>query len=158
MILDFYGMRYSTWATLAVFTVLTVVRRDRTPLLAAWIWLSGFEATFQAVSLAAGRPLPTFRFAPAVLIAVGAVTAAWSLRYGIVPSSRLMGLAVLLWIAWLATGFHVNDGHAALDPLAEALNEGAKTMWALAYFWPLLEGRVAPSRRMGRAEPEFEPR
>jgi hypothetical protein len=137
-------MRISTWAMLAAFALLAVVRRDRTPLLAAWIWLSGFEATFQAVSLAAGRPLPAFRFAPAVLIAVGTVTVAWSLRHGIVPSSRLMGLAVLLWIAWIATGFDVNDGHHVLHPFAEALNEGAKSAWALAYLWPLRRRPVLP--------------
>lgn len=50
----------------------------------------------------------------------------------------------LVWAVWIATGFHVN-GHTmtGLDPSAEALNEGAKTLWALAYLVPLMRSSRA---------------
>jgi hypothetical protein len=59
-------------------------------------------------------------------------------RFGIRPSWSIMALSGACWAVWLGTGFHINGYQMiAFDPLAEAMNETAKTLWAAAYLWPL---------------------
>jgi xanthosine utilization system XapX-like protein len=129
---------------MAVFVLLGVLR-DRRFWLAAAIWLGGFEAVFQ---FTVGMRLlvhsgfhPDAWWAPVVMfgtLAVGVMCALAAVRIGVRPSLPLLGLTALFWGIWLLTGFHVNEHDmVGFDPVAEALNETAKTLWAAAYLLPL---------------------
>jgi hypothetical protein len=73
------------------------------------------------------------------LIALGVFTVPPLWRLGIRPSPRLAILVALLWVAWLAAGFPVNQHNSSnFHVLAEVMNETAKTAWALAYLWPIV--------------------
>src|SRR5262249_9579006 len=76
------------------------------------------------------------------LLGIGFVV--YAARHGARPSLPLLAAALAVWVVWIATGFHVN-GHTMVgfDPAAEALNEGTKTLWALAYLAPLMRSRRA---------------
>jgi hypothetical protein len=137
------GIRLSTLACAAAFLVLAVIRRDQRALLAGWAWLSGFEAAFQSLSLILG-PLPFGIDGPIFYVVLGLATVPWITVHGVKPSLRLMVVTAAIFAVWVATGFHVNDhGMTGFDPLAEGLNEAAKTAWAIAYLWPLLTRRHA---------------
>jgi hypothetical protein len=143
------GVRLSTWVVLGAFLVLGV--RDRRYWLAAAAWIGGFEVLYQAT--VTGRDLvnsgfhPTVWWAPVVVMGVfllGIGFVVWAARHGARPSFPLLAAAFVVWAVWIATGFHVNDHTlTGLDPTGEALNEGSKTLWALAYLVPLW--------RLGRA-------
>jgi hypothetical protein len=139
--------RLSTIVAFAAFIALAIMRRSSLPIVGCLAWLFGFEAAFNATVLALGRPaaLDTIHFVPYLLI--GIVLPFWLARRGVRPVWSLLAAAVVVWAIWMATGFHAN-GHAMtdFDPLAEALNEGAKTLWAAAYFLPLWKAtEPAPS-------------
>ena len=143
------GVRLSTWAALGAFLVLGV--RDRRYWLAAAAWIGGFEVLYQATTTAQGLIdngfHPTVWWAPVVVFGVfllGVGFVVWAARHGARPSLPLLAAALGVWAIWIATGFHVN-GHTmtGLDPSAEALNEGAKTLWALAYLVPLMRSSRA---------------
>jgi hypothetical protein len=152
------GVRLSTWAALGAFLVLGV--RDRRYWLAAAAWIGGFEVLYQATvttkDLIHNGFHPSVWWAPVVVFGVfllGIGFVVWAARHGARPSIPLLAAALGVWGIWIATGFHVN-GHTltGLDPTAEALNEGAKTLWALAYLVPLMR-----SSRAGRASAEASP-
>lgn len=143
------GVRLSTWAALGAFLVLGV--RDRRYWLAAAAWIGGFEVLYQATNTT--KDLidkgfhPSVWWAPAVVFGVfvlGIAFVVWAARHGARPSLPLLAAAFAVWGIWIATGFHVN-GHTltGLDPTAEALNEGAKSLWALAYLIPLMRSNRA---------------
>ena len=134
----FDGIRVSTWLTALVFVAVYMARRDSRVLVAAFAWIAGFEFAYQVTTLATGHPLPAWHWGPFALMAVGVLALIAAGRAGIWPSPWLMGLVAVLWIAWLAIGFNSNSATGPLDPLNEALNEAAKTAWALAYLWPFL--------------------
>jgi hypothetical protein len=144
--LAFGGMRISTWVALAAFVSLNIARPDRKALLAAAAWLFGFEVPFQLTSLAEGRPLPAWGFGPFILIALGVVSVSVAWQHGVRPAVPLLVLAAVIWLAWVATGFHVNehDLSTGFNSTGEAMNEAAKSAFALAYLWPLW--RSIPSR------------
>ena len=136
----FLGVRVSTWAAAAAFLLLA--RRDRRFLAAGAAWLTGFETAFQVTSLSMGHPLPAWRWGPLFLIGLGLLVVPVVTRRGVRPAAWPMCLVGVFWLVWVATGFHVN-GHMmhGLNPLSEALNETTKTLWAVAYLWPLLTDR-----------------
>lgn len=138
------GVRLSTWAALGVFLVLGV--RDRRYWLAAAAWIGGFEVLYQATNTS--KDLidtgfhPSVWWAPVVVFGVfvlGIGFVVYAGRHGARPAFPLLAAALAVWAIWIVTGFHVN-GHTMVgfDPAAEALNEGAKTLWALAYLLPLM--------------------
>ena len=132
------GVRLSTWLTAFAFVSFAAYYRDRRFLLAGWAWLTGFEAAFQATALTLGHPLPFGVDGPIFYVVLGVITVSFSLRFWNRPSWRLMVVVAIIWAAWVATGFHVNQHHTAgLNPLAEVFNESTKTLWAVAYLWPL---------------------
>jgi hypothetical protein len=146
-------IRTSTLAVMAVFVVLGAVR-DRRFWLAAAIWLGGFEAAFQFTVemriLAHSGFRPAAWWAPIVMfgtIALGVICVLAATRVGVRPSLPLLGLTGLIWAIWLLTGFHVNEHNmVGFDPVAEGLNETAKTLWAVAYLLPLWKATdTAPS-------------
>ena len=152
------GVRLSTWVALGVFLVLGV--RDRRYWLAAAAWIGGFEVLYQATvttkDLIHNGFHPSVWWAPVVVFGVfllGIGFVVYAGRHGARPSLPLLAAALFVWAVWIATGFHVN-GHTmtGFDPTAEALNEGAKTLWALAYLVPLMR-----SSRAGRASAEASP-
>jgi hypothetical protein len=142
------GVRTSTWLTAAAFVTVAIIRRDRKALLAGWVWLSGFEAAFQVTAMTLGHPLPLGVDGPIFYLALGLITVPWFTRQGISPNLWVIGCLALLWAIWIAVGFPVNQHSTArLNVEAEMLNEGAKSLWALAYllpFWP-----TTPSRQRG---------
>ena len=151
------GHRLSTWVAVAVFLARGV--RDRRYWLAAAAWLVGFEVAFQATETAEGIARSGFHpsawWVPVVVFgayACGIAFVWWVARRGIRPSIPILGAVAVLWVVWIATGFHVNTSHTmgGFDPAAEAINEGAKTLWALAYLVPLLR---APKRSGAGVEP-----
>jgi hypothetical protein len=195
----FYGdLRTSTLIAALAFVALSLIRRDRVPLVACVAWLLGFEAAFSVATAAFFRPNV---FGPlALMIAVGITTyligarerdrtylrlalllgcwIGWIAvsvalhtspkasafaaaifyaglvatvlpRFDVRPSPPLLLAAVAVFLVWCATGFHVN-AHAKVgfDPSAEALNEAAKTLWALAYLLPLWRSSHGPSLKL----------
>jgi len=133
-----FGIRLSTLLAVAAFLALAALRRDRAPLLAGWVWICGFEAVFQATSLTLGHPLPTGRAGPVFFVILGAITVPWFTRHGARPSLPLVALFAVIWTVWVVIGFPVNQHTmTGFDPLAEALNEAAKTTLGLAYLLPL---------------------
>ena len=144
------GVRLSTLVTAAVFVGLAVARRDRLPLLAGFAWLTSFEALFQISSLVVDK-LPKGPVGAIVFLPLAAAVA-WRTRDRVHPDVRLLAVALVPMAVWLGTGFHLN-GHTGygmfalhpqitgFDATAEALNELAKTLWALAYLAPLLAVR-----------------
>lgn len=151
------GVRLSTWVVLGVFLVLGV--RDRRYWWAAAAWIGGFETAYQLTNTLHGLAhsgLHSRAWWPPVVvfgvIACGAIITVYiSLEKTARPSLPIMAGVIVLWAIWVATGFHVN-GHSMVgfDPTAEAINEAAKTLWALAYLIPLLRD---PQRAAGGATP-----
>ena len=137
-------MRLSTALGLGAFGTLALTRRDWRPLAAAVMWMCGFEAAFEIT--------PAFRHDPRVGavhalgwgLILGALVTPWLARRGVRPAWRLLLAAFVFFAVWGATGFHVNP-HSGVhfDPLAEALNETSKILWAAAYFLPLLRSGEA---------------
>jgi len=151
------GVRLSTWVVLGIF--LTLGLRDRRLWVAAAVWLVGFETLFEATSTAemlVHNPIRPDAWWVLVVdfcaYVIGGAFVYAAARRGIVPSPILMGVVAGIWVLWIAEGFHIN-GHtmANFDPTAEALNEGVKTIWALAYLLPLWW--LSQSRRV--REPEL---
>lgn len=137
------GVRLTTWICVIAFAALAARRRDVLPLLAAWVWLIGFEAAFDAFGLAtvgyaADRVLP---------IVLGVFTLAWCARTKILRVSLpWVVVTALVWAAWLAVGFHWNSYYTSAADFrwhVEVLNEAAKTSWALAYLVPLVSAGSA---------------
>lgn len=139
-----FGVRLSTWICAGAFIALALRRWDWRPIAAAAAWLWGFEITFQVASIAEGHHDTTVVARLGwILIGVPVVVllSAW-----VRPDWRLLIAAVLCFGAWIVIGFHVND-HTTVgfDPYAEAFNELAKTLWAVAYLVPLLGAASAAS-------------
>lgn len=147
------GARLSSWVMLALFANLALYRRRWRPLLAAFVWLAGFEAAWQAtVYLTYRYAGPSWAGIPrsAVTLLVGVAAVYIARRRGLKPNAMLMLAVAVVWLVWLATGFHSNNHTLVrLNVTGEALNEAAKTLWALAYFVPLLHR----PRRMIRSWP-----
>ncbi|HEY2354369.1 MAG TPA: hypothetical protein VGH79_05660 [Gaiellaceae bacterium] len=153
------GVRLSTLVAAAAFVALAAVRRDKTPLIAGWVWLVTFEAAFQIVSVVLDR-LPLGPANPVFWLSVAAVTV-FSTRRRVRPDVRFLAAAALVGAIWVATGFHLNanePGHGlftfhehilGFDWRAEVLNELAKMLWAAAYFLPL-------ARPLPQSTPEAE--
>jgi len=106
-------------------------------------WVVGFEMAFTITKASLGN---------------GAVNLSWCAWLGwpiaahlagLRPDRRVVAATALLWLLWVVDGFHYNEERTtALVPLWEALNEGAKTAWGLAYLVPLVGAvRLLPRRR-----------
>jgi hypothetical protein len=129
------GVRLSTWIGLATFITCAAVYRDRRFLLAALVWMTGFEAFYDISSLIAN---PSHWRLNVLFFICSVFTVFWFRSAIPKPDLLLMALVAMVWLVWVATGFHVNGhGMVGFEPSAEALNEGAKTLWALAYLVPL---------------------
>ena len=150
------GIRLSTILMALAFVCLAVVRRDTLPLLAAWLWVTTFEAAFQIASLIMHR-LPLGYFTPVFFIVLAGVTL-YLTRGKLRPDRRFIVASLGVLVVWMATGFHLNGHQHGLfslhtripnfDVTAEILNVSAKTLWALAYFLPLLR-QTGPDKRVG---------
>jgi hypothetical protein len=132
-----YDMRVSTVVVWLAFVLVGVLSHDlKRALLAGMTWLLGWEVAWQLA-----RWLTSDQRGLGWTIAFFAASIAFVLllqRKAIRPSVPLLGLGLAVGAVWLATGFHINGYNLPhFDPLAEALNEGAKTAWGLAYLWPL---------------------
>jgi hypothetical protein len=148
------GVRLSTWLAFSAFVFLTAYRRDRQPLLAAAAWLVSFEAVFQIASIGVGV-LPLGLFPPIFFLTLAALTLPWLTAQGIRPDWRILCVAVGVLAVWTTIGLPIN-GHrhelfsmheqslAGFDPTAEVLNELAKTLWAAAFFVPLVARAPRP--------------
>lgn len=134
------GIRLSTWLALLVFVSLAAWRSERAPLVAAVAWLAGFETAYQIAAFLLTPPPHLTIIGPVSLsLVVGMPMAAAAMTaLGGRPNLPVLALAILIFAVWVAAGFHVNTSAVGLDPAAEAFNEGAKTLWALAYLIPLV--------------------
>jgi hypothetical protein len=152
------GVRLSTWLALAAFPLLALLRRDGRALGAAAAWFFGFEGAYQATALVTGNGLPALGVAAPILVVVGAVAVAIASRARILPAWRVMTVVAAVWIAWVAIGFPANAATlAGFNPMAEVLNEAAKTLWALAYLWPLVRVGAARASAAGVARAAAQP-
>lgn len=136
--------RLSTVVALSAFVALAVVRRSWLPVAACLVWLFGFEAALNVTVVALGRPatLDAIHFVGYLVVSVAG--GVWLAHRRARPEWGLVAGAAAVWIAWMATGFHVNaHSMAGFNALAEAWNEGAKTLWALAYLLPLTRSAEA---------------
>lgn len=137
------GVRLSTDVAAALFLYAALRERRSKPLLVGFVWLASWEVPYQLGVIesgngSAGSPSRA-RYA---ILALGLVLLAVAWSRGIRPAPRLLLAGLVVWLAWLAIGYPVNlhpvHGHlVAFDSLGEALNEGAKTLWAAAFLWPL---------------------
>lgn len=153
------GVRLSTWLVAAAFVGFAVYRRDWRLILAAWAWMTSWEAVFQAVSIGFGR-LPVGIDGPIFYIVLAVATVPVLIRYEIRADWLIMGATIGVFAVWVATGFHIN-GHSMIgfNISAELLNEAAKTLWAFAFLVPLLDLRpeVNPdTRAWAAADAELE--
>ncbi|MDX6481859.1 MAG: hypothetical protein QOG85_2369 [Gaiellaceae bacterium] len=137
-------MRLSTALLFFGFLFVGFLRRDfKSAILAGMTWLLGWEIAWQFTNeLHSARTLGWNAF----LFLASAAIVLLLQRFAVHPYPPLIGLSLLIGGVWLATGFHVNgfDHLAHFDPLGEALNEGAKTAWGLAYLIPLARLPAAP--------------
>jgi len=130
--------RLSTIVAVSAFVALAIMRRSWLPVAGCLAWLFGFEAAFNTTVLALGRPAPLDALHYVPYLAIGIVVPFVLARRGVRPDWYLLAAAVVVWLIWVASGFHVNEhSMVGFDPLAEAFNEGTKTLWAAAYFLPL---------------------
>jgi hypothetical protein len=152
------GVRLSTWIALAAFLVFAGQRRDGRPLAAGVAWFFGFEGAYQATALATGNGLPALGSAAPILVVFGAIVVVIASRSGILPAWRVMALVAVVWIAWVAIGFPANAASlVGFNSVAEALNEAAKTLWAVAYLWPLVRGGAVRASASEAAGPAAQP-
>lgn len=147
-----FGARLTTWLAAGFFLGLAVKQRRWAPILAGVAWMWSFEIVFQAVSLAEDK-LPLGPDGPIFYIVVGIPLVAWITYQGIRPDPVAAVVALIVFVVWVALGFHVNrHTMTGFSPGAEALNEAAKTLWAVAYLVPLLRAssraRAAHTRRV----------
>lgn len=142
-ILFLFGVRISTWLTVLVFALLAAWRSERAPLLAAIAWLASFECAYQIAAMILRTPSPIPLVGPvSISLLVGAPAVALLMTaMGARANLLMLGLALLVFGVWIATGFHVNADDVVVSPTGEALNDGAKTLWALAFLLPLWRGR-----------------
>jgi hypothetical protein len=138
-----FGVRISTWTTVLVFALLAAWRSERAPLLAAIAWLASFETAYQIAAMILRTPSPVPLVGPvSISLLVGAPAVALLMTaMGARANRFVLGLALLAFVVWIATGFHVNTDTVIVSPTGEALNDTAKTLWALAYLLPLLRAR-----------------
>lgn len=132
------SVRLTTWLTVLVFVLIAAWRSERQPVIACLTWLAGFEAAYQAAAMVLRTPSPIRLIGPvsiSLLVGMPLIAAAMTLL-GARPEPRLLTLGLLVFCVWLATGFHVNTT-SVVSPLGEVLNDGSKTLWALAYLVPL---------------------
>jgi hypothetical protein len=145
------GIRLSTILAALAFIGLAIARRDKLPLIAAWLWVTTFEAVFQIASLIMNR-LPIGLFPAVFFLTLAAITLPL-LGRKVTPNWWFLAAALVVIGIWMATGFHLN-GHQHglfslhphiphLDVVAEICNELSKTLWALAYFLPLVRSPVS---------------
>lgn len=133
------GVRLSTWLPIIAFVGLAVIWREWRPAGAMFAWLAGFEAAYQASTLATGNGLPAAGWTAPALILFGVIVAGETWRRGVRPSVTFMVATAAVWVAWLAIGYPANEPTlVGLNVPAEVLNEAAKTLWAVAYLVPLL--------------------
>ena len=147
-------MRLSTTLLLFAFLFVGFLHRDfKAAILAALTWLLGWEVAWQfANTLHTNRTLGW----NVILFLVSAAIVLVLQRFTVRPSLPLIGLSLLIGAGWLATGFHVNgyDHLGDFNALGEAFNEGAKTVWGLAYLIPLIRMPAKPVTAAVPATPE----
>ena len=145
------GIRTSTVAMGVLLVVIGALRRQ--PLqgqLAALAWVFGFEIAWEITGywMSGGR-LPG---APGWLpVGAAAIIMAWEAKVQI--EWRWLAVTAVLWLIWVATGFHYNmQTDRSIDWGSELVNEAAKTAWGLAYLWPFLRPkRVSRADALGGA-------
>ena len=138
------AMRLSTTLLFLGFLFVGFLRRDfRSAILAGLTWLLGWEVAWQLTNQL--HDTHTLGLNALLFLASAAIVLVLQ-RWAVRPSLPLIGLSLLIGAVWVATGFHVNgyDHLADFSPLGEALNEGAKTAWGLAYLLPLIRLPAAP--------------
>lgn len=133
------GVRLTTILAISLFLAIAITREDRRYAYACVAWLFSFEAVFEATALATGRKESLGAPHALSYVAAAAVLLPWVWRHGVRPSWPLLALALIVYAAWVGTGFHVNDHTmTGFDPAAEFLNEASKMLWAAAFLLPLL--------------------
>jgi hypothetical protein len=128
-------MRVSTAVMWLGFCVVGVSqRRIGRAIVAGMTWLLGFEVAWQIA-----RFWPPHSWSLLIFAAFIGVVVLLQ-RKAVRPSLPLLALALAVMAVWLATGFHINNRTdlAHFNSFGEACNEGAKTLWGLAYLVPLL--------------------
>ena len=142
--LFFAGVRVSTWAGFCAFGLVAWLRLSSRPFLGLLAWMAGFEIAYQSAVVVTGHHAPDHHPGAWVslwIIAASGVILVWTRRLGVRADRTWLLVAAAFFLGWIVSGFHVN-GHNAVgfQPFAEAMNEAAKTAWAVAYFVPLVRG------------------
>lgn len=108
-------------------------------------WLAGFEAAYQLAAMILHTPKTVPFIGPisiSLLVAAPSLAIAASVL-GARPNRWLLAAAISVFLAWLASGFHVNATTAITSVSGEVLNDASKTLWAFAYLVPLLRIKVS---------------
>ena len=138
------NMRLSTALLFFAFLFVGFLRRDfKSAILAGMTWLLGWEVAWQFTNTLHTNHTIGWNV---VLFLVSAAIVLVLQYFTVRPSLPLIGLSLVIGAVWVATGFHVNgyDHLRHFNSLGEALNEGAKTAWGLAYLIPLMRLPAAP--------------
>lgn len=140
ILFPFLGVRLMSWLALLAFGLLAAWRSDRAPLLAGLAWLAGFEAAYQAAAMVMHTPSPVpWIGSVSISLVIGAPTVTLAMTLlGARAQPVLLVAALGVFVAWLAAGFTVSGPGSAFDATGELLNELSKSLWAVAYFVPLL--------------------
>lgn len=158
MIPTYSGIRISTLAVLVLILAAGVVRRRPVlGLCAAMAWLFGFEIAWQWTNNLLGRAGPGGSINWVNIMVTTTEAAGWVIAahaLGLRPQRWLVVAMITGWIVWLGLGFPVNAKmpHTGFSVEAELLNEGLKTLWGLAYLFPLLREVTAPRASAEPAE------
>src|SRR5215472_3996063 len=151
-----HGVRWTTVVTWVVLFAL-VSWRLRNPIkgfVAAMAWLSGYEILYQATgSVLHGWSLETLMFTTTG-------TTGWLIAtylFGIRPSWAMLGVFVVLWGAWIGTGYHSNMPDRIIGGANwhwswadEMLNVSTKTVLALTLAVGLFAHRDVHQHRAHR--------
>lgn len=159
--LFFAGIRVSTLVGGCAFGLVAYLRLSLRPFLPLLAWLAAFDVVYQTAVLLSGHHPPGHPIKVWVslsIIAGSGVILVWTQRLGVRAEGPLLLVAAAFFLGWIVAGFHVN-GHNAVgfQPFAEAMNEGAKTAFALAYFIPLVRGGLRVRLLRTWADPRTVP-
>lgn len=134
--------RLSSILIVSAFVSIAVKRHEWKPVLACVAWAFGFEAVLDTTYLVLGKHDALGHFHTIFYVVLGIVLIPWITRRGVTPDWRLLTPALIVYIAWCASGFHVNGHHMTdFSPAAEVFNEVSKSLWGFAYLVPLLNRR-----------------
>jgi hypothetical protein len=130
--------------TIAILACGSARRHPFQALLGALAWIISFEVAWQ---MTANALAGTFSSFPYALFLVGGLLLL-GFVFGVRLSWRFLALTSMIYLLWVAEGFHYNLASSShINWPSEVLNEATKTSFGLVWLWPFLRPskNTAPS-------------